>query len=116
VGESTAGFRGRARFEADRYGSDRWVFVRELLQNARDAGATRVAFSIEGEAGRDRIRCRDDGCGMTFEHARRYLFTLYASMRRGWRVASGSASGRCSGSTLRRYPSDRGPLVVRGGR
>jgi hypothetical protein len=58
------------------------VFVRELLQNARDAGATRVAFSIEGEAGRDRIRCRDDGCGMTFEHARRYLFTLYASSKR----------------------------------
>jgi hypothetical protein len=33
-------FRARARAEADRYGPDPWVFVRELLQNARDAGAT----------------------------------------------------------------------------
>ena len=30
-------FRERARVEADRYGPDPWIFVRELLQNARDA-------------------------------------------------------------------------------
>jgi hypothetical protein len=65
------------------------VFIRELLQNARDAGATRVAFTIEREAGRDRIRCRDDGCGMTFEHARRYLFTLYASSKRHQKGTAG---------------------------
>jgi transglutaminase-like putative cysteine protease len=65
------------------------VFVRELLQNARDAGATRVAFTIEREAERDRVRCRDDGCGMTFEHARRYLFTLYASSKRREKRAAG---------------------------
>jgi len=35
-------FRTRARYEAERYGADDWVFVRELLQNARDAGAVRV--------------------------------------------------------------------------
>ncbi len=89
MGESTAGFRGRARFEADRHGSDRWVFVRELLQNARDAGATQVSFSVEGDDARDRISCRDDGCGMTFEHARRYLFTLYASSKRHDKRAAG---------------------------
>ena len=40
------GFLDRARFEAGRYGSDPWVFVRELLQNARDAGARRVSFRV----------------------------------------------------------------------
>ncbi|MFV2071353.1 MAG: ATP-binding protein [Thermoanaerobaculales bacterium] len=76
-------FRERARFEADRYGSDAWVFVRELLQNARDAGARRVELEAVREGGRDRIVCRDDGGGMSFEHAREFLFTLYASSKRG---------------------------------
>jgi len=76
-------FRERARFEADRYGSDGWVFVRELLQNARDAGARRVELEAVREDGRDRVVCRDDGGGMSFEHARKFLFTLYASSKRG---------------------------------
>jgi len=75
------GFRERARREALRYGSDRWVFVRELLQNARDAGA-RVVRLTTGEAGGvARVVCRDDGTGMSFDHARRYLFALYASSK-----------------------------------
>src|SRR5262245_49937761 len=74
-------FRVRARAEADRYGPDPWVFVRELLQNARDAGATHVEFVAEVRAGRWLLRCRDDGEGMTFQHARRYLFSLYASSK-----------------------------------
>ncbi|MCY1061359.1 transglutaminase domain-containing protein [Nannocystis sp. SCPEA4] len=74
-------FRARARAEADRYGPDPWVFVRELLQNARDAGATKVEFVAESRAGRWVLRCRDDGEGMTFAHARRYLFALYASSK-----------------------------------
>lgn len=74
-------FRARARAEADRYGPDPWVFVRELLQNARDAGATAVAFTARVEAGRWRLHCRDDGEGMSYEHARRYLFALYASSK-----------------------------------
>ncbi|MEJ2190550.1 MAG: ATP-binding protein [Acidobacteriota bacterium] len=76
-------FRDRARYEADRYGPDAWVFVRELLQNARDAGARRVWLSGVRSGGRDRVVCRDDGGGMSFDHARRYLFTLYASSKRG---------------------------------
>jgi transglutaminase-like putative cysteine protease len=75
------GFRARARAEADRYGPDPWVFVRELLQNARDAGATRVTFDAETVDGRWRLRCRDDGEGMSYAHARRYLFALYASSK-----------------------------------
>ena len=80
---SSGSFRERARFEADRYGADAWVFVRELLQNARDAGARRVELEAVRECGRDRIVCRDNGGGMSFEHARQFLFTLYASSKRG---------------------------------
>ena len=74
-------FRARARAEADRYGPDPWVFVRELLQNARDAGARNVVFTTEASHGVWRLRCRDDGEGMSYEHARRYLFALYASSK-----------------------------------
>lgn len=83
-------FLERARREARRYGSDPWVFVRELIQNARDAGAARVAFWIETLEGRSVLGCRDDGEGMTLAHARRFLFTLYASSKR----AGGSSAGR----------------------
>ena len=78
---SASDFRERARVEADRYGPDPWIFVRELLQNARDAGARTVAFAIEEGPAGTRVRCRDDGEGMSYEHARRYLFSLYASSK-----------------------------------
>lgn len=78
---ASEGFRARARAEADRYGPDPWVFVRELLQNARDAGASRVSFEAETVGGLWRLRCRDDGEGMSYAHARRYLFALYASSK-----------------------------------
>ena len=81
--DAASNFRERARFEAARYGSDPWVFVRELLQNSRDAGACKMWITVTQSEGRDRIECRDDGAGMSFEHARRYLFTLYASSKRG---------------------------------
>lgn len=74
-------FRARARAEADRYGPDPWVFVRELLQNARDAGARNVTFTAETVDGAWRLHYRDDGEGMSYEHARRYLFALYASSK-----------------------------------
>ena len=88
VAEKSRAFRERARLEADRYGPDPWIFVRELLQNSRDAGANAVAFTV-GERpasdGSDKVvewvACQDDGEGMTFEHARRYLFALYASSK-----------------------------------
>lgn len=74
-------FRERARVEADRYGPDPWIFVRELLQNARDAGASAVVIDVVEHEGITRLRCRDDGEGMSYEHARRYLFSLYASSK-----------------------------------
>jgi transglutaminase-like putative cysteine protease len=74
-------FRRRARDEADRYGTDPWVFVRELLQNARDAGATRVILTVEQDGDLERVSCHDDGEGMSFAESREFLFTLYASSK-----------------------------------
>jgi DNA mismatch repair protein MutL len=43
--------------------------VKELVENALDAGATRVRLEVRG-GGRDWIAVTDDGCGMTPEGAR----------------------------------------------
>ncbi len=82
-------FRRRALAEAARYGSDPWVFIRELLQNARDAGARRVEIEVSRRAEHEIITFRDDGCGMSYEHARRYLFALYASSKEDSREQAG---------------------------
>lgn len=74
-------FRDCALAEATRYGSDPWVFLRELLQNARDAGASRVELTVDESDDAESITCRDDGCGMSAAHAERYLFALYASSK-----------------------------------
>ena len=42
--------------------------IKELLENALDAGASRVEIDVEG-GGADRIRVADDGCGMEKEDA-----------------------------------------------
>jgi DNA mismatch repair protein MutL len=43
--------------------------VKELMENALDAGATRIAVTIE-DGGRQLIRVTDDGCGMSPEDLR----------------------------------------------
>lgn len=78
-------FRDRARHEAARYGNDEWIFVRELLQNARDAKATRVDWTVAALGDDVVVSCRDDGEGMDLGHARRYLFSLYTSSKEGAR-------------------------------
>ena len=82
-------FAHSARREAERYESDSWVFLRELLQNARDAAARSVVISTGQTGGRDTITCLDDGLGMSLAHARSYLFTLYASSKEAGRGAAG---------------------------
>ena len=79
--EQSENFRVRARVEANRYGPDPWIFVRELLQNARDANATTVDFVVQEDSQGLTIRCQDNGEGMDFDHARRYLFSLYSSSK-----------------------------------
>lgn len=74
-------FRQYALSEAERYGSDGWVFLRELLQNARDAGASKVTITTSQVGDLEGITFHDDGRGMSAEHARRYLFALYASSK-----------------------------------
>jgi DNA mismatch repair protein MutL len=46
--------------------------VKELIENALDAGATRIEVELS-ESGRERIRVADDGCGMELEDLRAAL-------------------------------------------
>ncbi len=83
------GFRKRAEAEILRYGKDPWVLIRELGQNSRDAHADRIdVVTLENED-RETLIFSDDGRGMTFEHARRYLFRLYASSKDDDEFAAG---------------------------
>src|SRR4030042_288265 len=45
-----------------------WAVVKELVENALDAGARSITVEVE-EGGRGRIRVVDDGCAMTPEEA-----------------------------------------------
>ncbi len=66
------------------YGDDPMFFLRELAQNARDAGARCVDIRARVEDDSTAILSfEDDGAGMTAQHARRFLFRLYASSKEG---------------------------------
>lgn len=56
--------------------------VKELVENALDAGASRIEIELTG-AGRDLIRVSDNGCGMTAEEARMSLLRHATSKIRG---------------------------------
>ena len=56
--------------------------VKELVENALDAGATRIVVELLG-AGRELIRISDNGCGMTAEEARMSLLRHATSKIRG---------------------------------
>jgi len=71
----------RARLEAERYGEDGWVFLRELVQNARDARATRIEFETIAAGGDEQLTCRDNGAGMSPDDVDRFLLRLYASSK-----------------------------------
>ena len=74
-------FRERALVEGARYAKDKMVFLRELCQNARDGGATEVRVTVSSDGEDCVLDFEDNGCGMTFSHAERFLFTLYASSK-----------------------------------
>lgn len=72
------------------YGEDSWFFIRELGQNSRDAGARRIDIGAgRSESGLETVSFLDDGIGMSREHARRFLFRLWASSKDGDRFAAG---------------------------
>ena len=81
MGVTALDFHQAAAREAARYGADPWVFVRELLQNARDAGANRVFISTCVDDDIEEVAVADNGDGMTHKHAQRFLFTLFASSK-----------------------------------
>ncbi|MCB1049890.1 MAG: ATP-binding protein [Acidobacteria bacterium] len=68
-----------AEQEARRYGNDPFVFVRELVQNSRDAGASQINFQSEMIGQTYVLRCADDGCGMNAEQLQGFLLKLFAS-------------------------------------
>jgi len=71
----------RAKYEAMRYGDDEWVFLRELVQNSRDAGATSVSFTFQQHGDRETLTCFDDGTGMSRDAMESYLLKLYSSSK-----------------------------------
>ena len=78
---SAQNFFQRAEKEANRYGDDPWVFLRELVQNSRDAGATTIEVDASCRDGWENITCRDNGEGMTEEDFKAYFLRLYASSK-----------------------------------
>ncbi|MBN1196482.1 MAG: ATP-binding protein [Candidatus Aminicenantes bacterium] len=72
------------------YGPDRWLFLRELAQNSRDAGADKIEIrAFRNDLGRECLEFRDNGCGMTRQTARDYLFRFYASSKENTSRAAG---------------------------
>lgn len=83
-------FRGLAEAVTRTYGSDPWFFLRELAQNSRDAGAKNIwVAAARTSDGHETLTFTDDGLGMSLEHARRFLFRLYASDKIGDKTSAG---------------------------
>ncbi len=78
---AAAEFFRRAGQEAERYGGDPLIFLRELVQNSRDAGAGTIAFETAHDGDDFVLSCTDDGQGMSQADVERYLFRLYSSSK-----------------------------------
>jgi len=75
-------FRKWAEFGTQEYGRTPWFFLRELAQNARDAGARSIDVDAgRDETGREYLAFGDDGAGMSWVEACRFLFRLYSSSK-----------------------------------
>lgn len=82
-------FRKLAEESLRHYGDDPWFFLRELAQNSRDAGAANIWVEADCTPGTERLLFEDDGCGMTFEAARTYLYKLYSSSKEDDETSAG---------------------------
>lgn len=72
------------------YGRDPWFFIRELAQNSRDAGAKTIHIKAGRTAEKNEtLIFEDDGRGMSYAHAKRYLFRLYASSKTEEKYSAG---------------------------
>ena len=115
-----------AAIEARRYGDDDDVFVRELVQNARDAGAKVISFRTEvdgvddddvstfnalaGEeqaivGGREHLIVDDDGEGMSRDQVSRQLLRLFSS-EKAERPSTAGCFGVGFWSVLRAGPEE----------
>lgn len=79
----------RAIREAQRYGDDRWIFLRELVQNSRDAGATHIYCYTDIRDQWSYLDFQDNGEGMDATQFERYLLRLYASSKENDAAAIG---------------------------
>lgn len=97
--------------------------VKELVENALDAAATRIEIELRG-AGRELIRVSDNGCGMTAEEARmslmrhatskiRTLEDLNGVMSLGFRGEAIPSIGSVSRMTISTAPEDGMRFVIR---
>jgi hypothetical protein len=72
------------------YGSDEWFFLRELAQNSRDAGARTIQVTTKNDNHNlETLIVSDDGTGMSFSQAKKYLFRLYASSKTEEKYSAG---------------------------
>jgi len=74
-----------ALVEARRYGDDDRIWIRELVQNARDAGARHITFRRES----DDVIVDDDGSGMSRQVVIGQLLRLFSSSKGDDRGAAG---------------------------
>lgn len=63
--------------------ADRYAFVRELVQNAVDAGTKTVRVVVDDAGPAAVVRVEDDGNGMTLEIIEGPLLTLFSSSKEG---------------------------------
>jgi Histidine kinase-, DNA gyrase B-, and HSP90-like ATPase len=72
------------------YAEPRRAFIREFIQNSRDAGATEINLSVVETPEGIRFECRDNGRGMDEDTLRNKLMALGESSKTG---ATGVAGG-----------------------
>lgn len=65
------------------YSDPKRAFLREFIQNSRDAGATEINLSVTDTPEGIRFECRDNGCGMDEDTLRYKLMALGETTKAG---------------------------------